>query len=145
MKCGNNREYREGKLWYIVRFDGTSAASRRGKGRRRWGAYRSQGHRVTGSKGHRVRGSVTFGKFLYAGLGTCFGQSTQGAGTKTHLKSRWRTVLILYNVCWTGLSFTGSSSGNVNPARVMGQLLVTWWEENNYVNNNNIIISNKDY
>ena len=32
-------------------------------------------------------------KFLYSGFETCFGPSTQGAGTKTHLKSRFCAIL----------------------------------------------------
>ena len=51
-------------------------------------------------------------KLLYAEFETSFGPSTQGArikgaGTqsawiKTHLESRCRTILILYNLCSTG-------------------------------------------
>ena len=32
-------------------------------------------------------------KLLYSGFETCFGPSTQGAGTKTHLKSRFSAIL----------------------------------------------------
>ena len=32
-------------------------------------------------------------KFLYSGFETYFGPSTQGAGTKTHLKSRFCAIL----------------------------------------------------
>ena len=32
-------------------------------------------------------------KLLYSGFETCFGPSTQGAGAKTHLKSRFRAIL----------------------------------------------------
>ena len=32
-------------------------------------------------------------KFLYSGFETCFGPSTQGARTKTHLKSKFCAIL----------------------------------------------------
>ena len=41
-------------------------------------------------------------KLLHAGFEMCSGPSTQGAGTNTHLESRWCAVLILYNLCSTG-------------------------------------------
>ena len=31
-------------------------------------------------------------QFLYSGIETCFGPSTQGAGAKTHLKSRFCAI-----------------------------------------------------
>ena len=47
-------------------------------------------------------------KFLYSGFETCFGPSTQGAGTKTHLKSRFSAILkksgamLKLGLTWTG-------------------------------------------
>ena len=39
---------------------------------------------------------------LYAEFETCFGLSTQGAGTKTHLESRFCAILISYNCVLPG-------------------------------------------
>ena len=41
-------------------------------------------------------------KLLYAGFETCFGPSTQDAGTKTHVESRFCAILFYIIFCSTG-------------------------------------------
>ena len=43
--------------------------------------------------GRSAPANTMWRKLLYSGFKTCFGPSTQGAGTKTHLKSRCCVVL----------------------------------------------------
>ena len=52
-------------------------------------------------------------KILYSGFETCFGPSTQGAGTKTHLKSRFCAILTKRGamLCVNGWSKTRGGGG----------------------------------
>ena len=62
---------------------------------------------------------------LYSGFETCFGPSTQGAGTKTHLKSRFCTILKIKEARCKNLRLTGQpwsvvSAIHVDRFRPMG-------------------------
>ena len=52
-------------------------------------------------------------KLLYSGFETCFGPSTQGAETKTHLKSRFCAILKKGALC-KNLRSTGPCSGSID-------------------------------
>ena len=55
--------------------------------------------------------------FLYSGFETCFGPSTQGAGTKTHLKSRFCAILTTFTPHYMCRYTVGSNSDDIESAR----------------------------